>query len=97
MGKGKLDPSPELLLIQLFRFSMVAHCPWGRVKGFHGEFSPFQLATTESVEDGLGGNEFPYASGRAFSSGMSSPESYPVSLPFARFFPFRASTMVATR
>src|SRR5258708_10217133 len=24
MGKGKLDPSPELLLLQLFRFSMVA-------------------------------------------------------------------------
>ncbi len=53
MGKGKLDPSPELLLIQLFRFSMVAHCPWGRVKGFRGENSPFQLVTAESVEDGL--------------------------------------------
>ncbi len=37
MGKGKLDPSTELLLIQLFRFLMVAHCPWGRVKGFHDE------------------------------------------------------------
>src|SRR6266568_4921483 len=55
IGKGKLDPSPELLLIQLFRFSMVAHCPWGMVKGFRGENSPFQLATAESVEDGLGG------------------------------------------
>jgi hypothetical protein len=35
MGKWKLDPFPELLLIHLFRFSMVQHCPWGRVKGFH--------------------------------------------------------------
>ena len=34
MGKGKLDPSPKLLLIQLFCFSIVKHCPWGRVKGF---------------------------------------------------------------
>jgi hypothetical protein len=34
MGTGKLDPSPELPLIQFFRFSMIQHCPQGRVKGF---------------------------------------------------------------
>jgi hypothetical protein len=36
-GIRKLDPSPELLLIHLFLFSMVQHYLRGRFEGFHNE------------------------------------------------------------